>query len=238
MPDVKPPRWAIDLAGEAFDLEDWEQNLKPPFDPWVERSDKFTILHWAGFNDAESVDEVYEMARPVVDQLNGALWIANKTRPLRVGGVAEYDANGTRQTIIRAMVGRAEMRLKATGHAAALNAAGTVIPPPPPQPSEVQEWFRLSENNELLADALIYFSRAEWFDIYKAIECLEDFVGSQAALEKLAWIGAFEFKNMKRSANSFRHRGKHKAPQKLMPLKDARQLLGTMIREAFKRVKT
>ena len=27
--------WGVVLGGHAFDLEDWEEALKGPFDPWI-----------------------------------------------------------------------------------------------------------------------------------------------------------------------------------------------------------
>lgn len=36
---MKSPAWGAHLLGHDFDLQDWGDALKPPFDPWVERRD-------------------------------------------------------------------------------------------------------------------------------------------------------------------------------------------------------
>jgi hypothetical protein len=233
------PRWAIELTGHTFDIADWGDVLKQPFDPWGERNGETFVLRWSGFHDTDTAADVHEKAPAVVEQLNGAMWIERETRPLSIAGVIQYNTDGTRNTIMRAGTGHFEGRSRVTAHGIILRADGTIAPPPPPQPSEVQEWIRLSDTHEILADALVYFSRVEWFDIYKAIECLEAFVGGEGALRQLNWINATKFKQLKQTANSFRHRsgGIHKAPEQPVPLKEARQLLATLMRQAFKRVK-
>ena len=51
---------------------------------------------------------------------------------------------------------------------------GRPEPPKPPEPSEPQRWLRIAAEDDLLADALTYFARGDdWFDVYKALECLE-----------------------------------------------------------------
>jgi hypothetical protein len=50
---------------------------------------------------------------------------------------------------------------------------GNPLPPPTPQPSETQRWLSIAAEDALLADALTFFGRSDdWFDIYKALECL------------------------------------------------------------------
>jgi hypothetical protein len=45
----------------------------------------------------------------------------------------------------------------------------------------------LSDRSDHLTDALIYFGRGEWFDIYKAIECLQAFAGGEPQLTAKQW---------------------------------------------------
>jgi hypothetical protein len=46
----------------------------------------------------------------------------------------------------------------------------------------------LSEASDHLGDALVYVGRGGWFDIYKAIECLGDWAGSQSDLDSKQWV--------------------------------------------------
>ena len=114
---------------------------------------------------------------------------------------------------------------------------GKPVPPPPPQPSEVQKWTTLAENDDLLDDAFIYFGRAtDWFDIYKTLECLIlRFGGSESAFLALGWASATEVTRLKRTANAARHaKRKFGPPPNPISLEDARTLLGQLLRRALK----
>ena len=89
-----------------------------------------------------------------------------------------------------------------------------------------------------MADALIYFARGEWFDVFKAIECLEDRFGGEKVLKEFGWISRAEFKGLKQTANSHRHRGggKHTPNQMALDLPQARELLAKMIQNAFSKL--
>ena len=86
------------------------------------------------------------------------------------------------------------------------------MPPPPPQKSKTQAWVEICEAEDLMADALVYFGRRgnDWFDIYKALECLElKFGPTEAEFEKLGWAPPGEYKRLKRTANDGRHAQKN-----------------------------
>jgi hypothetical protein len=90
---------------------------------------------------------------------------------------------------------------------------GNPMPPSSPGRSNVQVWAELSETSGHLADALVFVGRrGGWFDIYKAIESLEDWAGGEKALLKKQWVDATEFKLMKQTANSHRHRATRASP--------------------------
>ncbi len=70
--------------------------------------------------------------------------------------------------------------------------------------------------------------------MYKAIECLEDWAARQHALETLNLMPREEFRRLKQTANSFRHRpGKHNPPPVPVALDEGRQMLGKLIQCAF-----
>jgi hypothetical protein len=50
-------QWGVQLTGHDFDLLDWEETLKAPFDPWVERVPEMFVLRWSEF-DGLDVAEV------------------------------------------------------------------------------------------------------------------------------------------------------------------------------------
>ena len=65
--------------------------------------------------------------------------------------------------------------------------------PAPPEPSNPQRWLSIAAEDDLLADALTYFGRGDdWFDTYKALECLELKFGGEreGQVERFrAWVG-------------------------------------------------
>ncbi|HEY2664256.1 MAG TPA: hypothetical protein VGI47_07945, partial [Candidatus Binataceae bacterium] len=74
------------------------------------------------------------------------------------------------------------------------------------KPSEVQDWVRLAESDDLLDDALVYFGKPpDWFDIYKALECLMLKFGGEAGFLALNWAPAAEVKRLKQTASWVRH---------------------------------
>ncbi|WP_271588794.1 hypothetical protein [Bradyrhizobium sp. CCBAU 53415] len=225
--------WGVHLIGHSFDLADWADALQVPFDPWVDQKDDEYFLRTGQFDALANADEVRGRAVAIVEQLNAAMEIKFGSRPVRFEGVVEYRADGTRGIHMSVAVGSVEARRRAGAIGIAI--AEQEGSAPLPKESHVQQWVAISEDHDLLADALIYFNRAEWFDVYKAIECLEDWVGGEDALRAKGWVAASDIKRVKRTANSYRHRqgGKHTPPLDPISLADARRLLGNLIAKAF-----
>jgi len=89
-------RWGVQLSGHQFDLADWAEALKEPFDPWVDQSEDQFVLRWSGFDDLETADEVNRNAPYIVDLLNGAMGAARGTRPITSDAVVKFRPDGTR----------------------------------------------------------------------------------------------------------------------------------------------
>ena len=227
-------KWGVQLVGQPSDLADWEQALKQPFGPWVDRNGEEFALCWSGFDSCGTAVEVQAAAASIIEQLNGAMQIACATRPVRFDGIVEFRSDGTRSKLFF-VEAKVEMRLRAIAGAGVIGPDGKVRPPPPPQQSEVQNWAALGATDDLLADALAYFSRATWFDIYKAIESLEHRVGGETALGSKNYIAMSEFKRLKRTANFHRHylKGIHQLPANPPTHKEGLEMLAILIRKAL-----
>jgi hypothetical protein len=115
---------------------------------------------------------------------------------------------------------------------------GEVVPDAPAQPSDIQRWTSIAGTDDHLADALVYLGRREWFDLFKAIECIEDWAGGEGALIGLGWMD--REKRVKRTANSFRHRrgGAHSAPSPPAMHEEALRFVADLIRKAFEAAET
>jgi hypothetical protein len=112
--------------------------------------------------------------------------------------------------------------------------------PAPPEPSNPQRWLSIAAEDDLLADALTYFGRGDdWFDIYKALECLIGRFGGgeESKFLALGWASATKIKLLKRTADVWRHsrRGRPKIvpPSDPMEQTEARDLLGKLMARAF-----
>jgi hypothetical protein len=229
-------RWGIKLSGHVFDLEDWRDTLKEPFDPWVLHEGDDFILCASEFQSYNSAEEVLNSAILLIDVLNGAIRVAtrtHRTHPVSSRGVYQRFSD----------VWRPAQPLRPgppTIRAKVYNDDGTTIPSSlPPGRSNVQVWAELSATLVHLGDALVYVGRGEWFDIYKAIECLEDWAGGQTILQSRQWVDADEFRIMKRTANSYRHRagGKHPPPPKPISQERSIELLAKLIECSFAEAK-
>jgi len=223
--------WGVGLSGHVFDLEDWRDTLKEPFDPWVLHEGDDFILRASEFQSCNSAEEILNSAILLIDVLNGAMRVAKRTHPVACRGVYQLFPDGWRQPHIFPPSAVTNLRAKVYD--------GTPMPPPSPRRSNVQVWAELSETSDQLGDALVYVGRGGWFDIYKAIECLEDWVGSQRDLESKQWVDANELRLMKRTANSHRHRagGKQPAPSKPISQERSMELLAKLIECSFEEAK-
>jgi hypothetical protein len=231
------PGWLVQLTGHDFDLRHWERSLKPPYDPWCERipnGENFIFsLRSHRFVHAQSADEVRERAMPLIERLNGALGVVADAEPLNFQGVLRIDDQGGLHffVFLEDHV-RTRDAIEIVG---VTDANGNLIPPPPPEPSAAQVWVEAAEQDEDIADMLIFAGRADnWFDIYKAIELAERLSGGKHELPKLLGVSRVKCQNMRETANFYRHARTHR-PKVLTDLMDAKPLLSFIVRTVLAR---
>ena len=238
-----PPGWLVQLTGHDFDLSYWERSLKAPFDPWCERirrDESFVFaLRSRTFAHAQSANEVRERAIPLIERLNGALGVLVGADPLTFRGVGCMDDKGELTVTVFAeahMQGRS--MFTTTGGETTVevrDAKGNLIAPPPPEPSAAQRWAEAAEKDDDIADMLIFAGRADnWFDIYKAIEIAEHLSGGKHKLPKLLGDSRDKCRNMRETANFYRHARTHR-PSVLTNLTDAKPLLSLIVRTVLAR---
>jgi hypothetical protein len=231
--DMAKPGWGAVVLGEPSDLERWADQLKPDFDaPWVETHGSETLLRSPSFDELTSEGDVRDCAVALIARLNGALVLLQLARPLTFGGVVKIDVNG----ILHRTVFAEGNSYIWSGAAVALfidDEDGN------PLPSTVQRWSAVADNDTFLDDALIYFGKgADWYEVYKGFECLEDKFGGVRQFRALGWASKAKIELLKRTANSAaRHkRGKFDPPPHPMSLTEARSLLAQLIERAFETI--
>jgi hypothetical protein len=231
------PRWAAIVTGDEADLADWRDCLKEPYEPYLELRDNHHVLRSTTFDDLESADQVRSISVALIDRLNGAMRVSRRTKPVRFDCVAEFTAAGTmNRTVFAEMHAEASLRLRTHAVLVGVGPSGEVLPQAEPEPRSVQDWSASAEHDELLDDALVYFGRAtDWFDIYKALECLITRFGGEARFLDLGWAPRDQIKRLKKTANSARHaRRRYDRIDNPMNLRTASRLLEVLIRRAFK----
>jgi hypothetical protein len=229
--------WGVVLGGEAFDLEDWQKALKQTFDLWVMKTkDGLLVLRSSELDPATTGSEAYEHAKPLMEQLNGALAVSHRARVVRPEGIVEILSDGT----CRPPQLFAELRATDAPDRASMVVVVGGAEPAPPEPSNPQRWLSIAAEDVLLADALTFFGRGDdWFDTYKALECLIGRFGGgkEGDFLALGWANAEKIKLLKWTADSWRHspRGRPKVvpPPNPMERTAARDLLAKLIARAF-----
>jgi hypothetical protein len=234
------PGWGVVLEGHPADLSFWQHKLKHQSDVWAETHDSETVLRATSFDELGSAGEVRDRAIAYIERLNGAMTVSSfDSRPVQLRAVIRFKPDGHLDQILFVEPAKFEIRGSMIAAATVTGPDGQLVPPPAPAPSEVQRWSEIADQETLLDDALIYFGRAtNWFDIYKALECLIDrFAGGNATeFLKRDWASADEVKRLRETANSFRHarhRPNHKPPENPMKPEEARKLLGKLLRRAL-----
>ena len=235
------PGWGVVVQGEATDLQGWADNLKELFDPWVEIHWGETVLRSALLDGLASANAVSDRALAYIDRINGAMALWQQAGPLRFGKrVIQFTADGKQHRTMFPQTASVEIRGSNAMRADTIHLGpdGKPVPPPPPQPSEVQRWAAIAEGDDWLDDGLIYFGKADdWFAIYKSLECLIERSGGgkERAFLDLNWEPEAEVKRLKQTANWARHaRRIFDPPPNPMTLKDARVLLGRLLQRALR----
>jgi hypothetical protein len=205
-------RWAVALGGEAFDLEDASELFSNAAGVSVCKisvgADRNpTVLIADAFQQLPNSADVLEASRPLIDLLNGLLFVHEPGRkPLRADAVHERKSGSWSPAIhhlrMEVMTGRFRMK----GSAVVLQAGGP-SPPPPPPPQTI--WLKDAFTGSILADVLSFLrGEPDWFDLYKAFELMRDDVNShfgQHNQMEMGWPKKDDLDFFSESAQVHRH---------------------------------
>jgi hypothetical protein len=237
-PQKITPGWGVAVEGASIDLSEWGAALKQPFDPWIEIHGAETILRSAYFDDLTEAADVHARASALIDRLNGAMALWREARPVGAGSVVQFK-NGLMQRAIFVEPATYEIR----GGAGVLTVSAThSAEASKPQPTDVQKWDGLAQDDDFLNDALVYYGKAtnsNWFDIYKTLETIEVKFGGQEKFRALGWAPKEDIARLKRTANWARHaKKKFPPPTDPMDFETARALLALLLRRALSETST
>ncbi|MCW6506988.1 hypothetical protein [Lichenifustis flavocetrariae] len=218
------------LTGHPFDLDAWLQALPTGANPWVVKVRDEHVLRSISFDSLADPAQIIDAATFLVELINGALLASNPGgERVTLGAVLELLADGSINHHVH-LAGTVNARSR-------VSATLTVGAERQPQiPSVVQNWLGSAEADPDRSDLLVYASRADnWFDIYKAIECIERIFGGERGLTAAEIVPTSRIKLLKRTANTIaRHANRQFPPPEVpMSLGDAKGILSVLVRHVF-----
>lgn len=226
-------RWGIELNGLEADQKAWRNELKSPFDPFVEeikdeRGD-YLALRSSVFDGLTTWEEVREVAKELFSTLNVAMSKIVDTDPVTIGSIIEFVPDGQPRRYYYLEAKGGAMRLRGgIAEMTKKDAQGDVIEPPP-APSRVQLWMRAVILEREIGSALRYLEgKPSWFELYKAYEAVRNMPNGG--------ISKKEIKRFTQTANAGqRHHpnNSHKPHKRPMELWEARAFITRWVSAAI-----
>lgn len=199
--------WAVELAGHEFDLRTAKDELRPPFDPWVEpfktpEGKAVLLLRSSEWKELGSGHDVLRHAHQLITELNGAYRLhAHDAEALTAVDVHKFDEVGRRVPVLVALSGSVSLKGgRMFGHISR-------APSDYDRPSVLQKLVGLARVQEDYADLLVFLSRCDnWYDLYKVTEMVAKIVGG-GRREVITLLGAAgkEWDRACQTANHYRH---------------------------------
>lgn len=227
--------WLVRLQGHQFDLEQLADHFTS-VDRNVKRDkDGQYYLTSSDLSHMTDPDLLRERALEILGFMNGAmkLYIGNSYHPVQLDVVTQIDGSGQRHHHIT-LSSTVEMRdqVKAT----LIRADGTREDVS--QPSDNTEALvNLADQNVQVADALRFYERGDWINLYKAWEVVCDAAGGTHAVVKNGWATEQDRNRFTGTAQSRAELGdearhaseKYKAPNPPMILNEAQGFVRSAI---------
>jgi hypothetical protein len=149
---------------------------------------------------------------PLIERLNGALFLDRSTQAVKFGGAARIGEDGDVIVTVSATV-NVQGRSRASAIAEVISADGTRTERSPPSMSAVQRLAAAADVDDELGDLLAHLARADnWYDLYKTIEFLERIGRGEHELAKSLDEISSKVKLAKSTANFYRHARAHRPP--------------------------
>ena len=227
------PNWLVRLKGEKFDLEDFPSLLRSPEHTAIEENG-FYYLKSSDFDSLGSADEVRERAIAIIDMLNGAMKLhIHNFRGVFEDGVTLIKEDGSRHHYAY-LGGTIAARAKVSATVTTSKGTQQIAP----QPSNVESWLSLAEDDEKVDKALRFFRENTWFCLYKVYETIRDDVGGKDGknvITKNGWATNGRLDQFTHTAQYERHTRNTTPPKKgPMPIQEAESLIRGILLSWFR----
>ncbi len=227
--------WLVRLKGDEFDLEALSARFQSTERSVRKEENGYHYLRSASFDSMTDNKAVRERALELIERMNGAakFHLGEDFQPVEFDGIMQRADDGRRDQFI--YLDPIETRSRVSLSTTIIKEG---VATEPPQPSDDPDALvTLAEQDERVADALRFFARGDWVNLYKAWEVVGDAAGGAHAIIANGWADRTEQGRFTGTAQSkdelgddARHAsGKYKAPKHPMTLDEARAFVKSVI---------
>lgn len=229
--------WLVRLQGHEFDLAELADRFTSVVRNVRKDADGHYYLKSSDFDRMADPSAVRERALEILGHMNGAmkLYSGDGYRPVESDAIIEIDEGGNRRNYKFASA-TVEGRSRVTANVSVANQDGTEGSAR--SPSEVEVLVALADQNEKVADALRFYERADWVNLYKAWEVVCDAAGGLHEVVNKGWASNDDRRRFTGTAQSRSELGdearhaseRFNAPKNPMTLDEARTFVRSVIR--------
>jgi hypothetical protein len=231
------PEWLVRLKGHEFDLEELSDHFTSTDRNVKKDEDGYYYVTSEDFNRITDSDAVHKRALELIEHMNGAATYhaGGNYRPVEFDGLAQIDESGQPRNFVF-LSGVIEGRSRITAKLTVGDQDSTDDAPQPP--GEVAVLVNLADQNEKVADALRFYQRGDWINLFKAWEIVCDDARGSHIVVKNGWAVERDRNRFTGTAQSrgelgdeARHASeRYKAPKDPMTLNEARAFVRSVIR--------
>jgi len=230
------PVWLARLKGHELELQELSEHFRSP--DWNVQKDEdgyyyLRSLEFAGAADSEAVRE---RALGMLEHMNGVakLSFGPGYRTVEFDAVTRIEEDGQRYHTVGSSItisGRSRMSVKP--HAGRVGS----VPDVSQDANWAEDLVALAEREQEVADALRFFQRDDWVNLYKAWEIVRDSAGGESELIRNGWTTKRTKNRFTQTAQSreelgddARHAsGRYKPPKDPMSLAEAEAFVKSMM---------
>jgi|SRR5215218_7438335 len=178
----------VKLNGHQFDLEQLSEHFTSD-ELNVRRDENGSYyLRSSDFEQMSDLDAFEKRGRELVEYINGAakLLFGSAYRSIEFDAAARIEEDGRRFHTVGTSVtisGRSRVSIDTT----VISADGTVEGDAPRRRDDAEALVSLADRDDRVADALRFYERGDWINLYKAWEVVSDAAGGIHAVVNKGW---------------------------------------------------
>lgn len=228
--------WLVQLMGDKVDLQRLSQVFKD--DPTISEEDKDYFLKAHEFDLIQEPSDVHARAKQIIRIIDYIAYLFYRdTDPITIGKIIKVNNNGECQEYVFAEAHLIEGPDKVFATGTLIGADRVEITPSGKLP--IIKAFNAANSNGDIDDALRFYCRGDWIDLYKSYEIIRDNIGNDEQVISKHWITRSQLKRFSQTAqsrealgDSARHAAKKfKSPPNSMSIYEARVVIGNLFQK-------